>query len=446
MAKPATIPSRNIWENLFVVFNKVTQYPQTRIEDNLLVIFRYASVIRVIISVMLWLVITSQAEQQRLGNIVSIVDACLLMLYLSATPLQSSLKDRYLPIALVWATIMPLLTSTLTMVLFFITPIPVVIQVQMGLLENFVIFYSVGLTLPILLIPLLIVSWRYTRRVVVLYLVGITIFDALMIITFVPLGSRVAIALVLITFRLLILAFVGLIVNHLVTIQRAQAKVLEDYANTREHLIASQERNRLARELHDTLAHSLAAVTVQLEAVKVIWEAQPERAKQLVDASADTVRSGLQETRRALQALRAETLESLGFSESLHELAKTTQARYGFKVVASTKGDFTWLTSGQEHVLYRIVQEALQNSAKHADAQHATIEVQADNTALCISVYDNGVGFDPTAIDGKAHFGVQGMRERAQIVGADLTITSRIGQGTTIKVNLERKVDEHTHL
>ncbi|MEL6527664.1 MAG: sensor histidine kinase, partial [Chloroflexota bacterium] len=350
------------------------------------------------ISVLLWLVISSQIEEQRLGHLLTIIDASLLTIYLFATPLQMLFKDNYLPIALSWATITPLLTSTVTMFLFYTTPIPDGLQVQMGLVENFVIFYNVGITLPILLIPLLIVSWLYTRQLVGIYLLSITLFDAVIISLFVPLGNRILIAVVLISFRLIILAFVGFIVNYLVTIQRRQAQALRDYASTREHLITSQERNRLARELHDTLAHSLAAVTVQLEAVKVIWAVQPERAKQLVDESAETVRSGLQETRRALQALRAETLESIGFIESVHELAKTTQARYGFDVTINTTGDFAWLTNEQEHVLYRIVQEALQNGAKHANAQNMSITLQCSDNMLRLSVIDDGVGIDTLII------------------------------------------------
>ncbi|MEO1289972.1 MAG: hypothetical protein AAFV93_19625 [Chloroflexota bacterium] len=189
-----------------MVFNHITQPTQSRLNDNLLVIFRYASIIRVVISVLLWLVISSQIEEQRLGHLLTIIDASLLTIYLFATPLQMLFKDNYLPIALSWATITPLLTSTVTMFLFYTTPIPDGLQVQMGLVENFVIFYNVGITLPILLIPLLIVSWLYTRQLVGIYLLSITLFDAVIISLFVPLGNRILIAVVLISFRLIILA------------------------------------------------------------------------------------------------------------------------------------------------------------------------------------------------------------------------------------------------
>jgi signal transduction histidine kinase len=436
----------NLWENVLVASNRETNKPQNQQIDTLLTIFRYASIIRFVISVILWLVISSQTDEQRLGHLLISIDALLLTIYLFAMSLHALLKEQYLTIALVWATVVPLLTSTLTMYLFYTAPIPELFQSQIGLVENFVIFYNVGLTIPVLLIPLLIVSWLYRRQIVVFYLLGITLLDVVLIIFFVPVGIRLFVALALIAFRLLILTFVGLIVNYLVTIQRTQAKALRDYATTREHLIASQERNRLARELHDTLAHALAAVTVQLEAVKVIWDLQPERAKQLIDESADTVRLGLQETRRALQALRAETLESLGFIESIHQLAKTTQARYGFDVTVNATGDFTWLTSEQEHVLYRIVQEAVQNAARHAAPQHLIITIHASDNSLGLFVVDDGSGFDQKIIEMNGHFGVQGMQERAQLIGAELSVSSQPRQGTKIQLNFKRTSHEHSYL
>ena len=446
MANRATIQLRSLWENVLMGFNREMQKTQTIIDDNLLKIFRYVSLTRLIITVIALLFVTSQSIEPRLNRFLIIIDALLLTIYLFATPLQTILKERYLQIALVWVTIFPLLTSNLAMYLFFTSPPLELLQTEIGVVENFVIFYNIGLSVLTLLIPLLIMSWIYKKQTIVLYLLTISILDAAAIVLFVPMGSRILIAISMIVFRLFLLGFLGLIVNYLVGIQRTQANALRDYAATREHLVASQERNRLARELHDTLAHSLAAVTVQLEAVKVVWDLQPDRAKQLVDESAETVRSGLQETRRALQALRAETLESLGFIESIYELAKTTQARYGFDVNVNVTGDFAWLTNGQEHVLYRIVQEALQNGAKHANAHHLYITIHASDNTLRLSVVDDGIGFDTKVIAREGHFGIQGMRERAQLIGAELIISSQIEQGTRIDIHFERTANEDSYL
>jgi signal transduction histidine kinase len=430
---------RNLWENVLVVFNGEIQQPQTRQVDTLLTIFRYASIIRFVISVILWLVISSQTDEQRLGHILISFDALLLTIYLFATPLYSILKGLYLPIALVWATVIPLLSSTLTMYLFFTTPIPESFQSQIGLVENFVIFYNVGLTIPVLLIPLLIVSWLYKRQIVVFYLLGITLLDVLLIIFFVPVGIRIFVALALIAFRLLILTFVGLIVNYLVTIQRTQAKALRDYATTREHLIASQERNRLARELHDTLAHTLSAATVQLEAVSLIWEQQPQKARQMILKSTSMMREGLAETRRALQALRAGPLDHESLLDAITTLADSLMTRYPLQIEIQAAAPLMLQSAAVEHGLYRIVQEAMFNAARHAQARRLMVRVARARDNLVITIMDDGRGFVVQKAPAEGHFGLQGMVEQVQLIGAEVNITSEPGKGTTVTVTLPDK-------
>jgi len=423
-------------------------------DGNLLAIFRIATLSRFVISVILFTVVPFMAEAQNLGRLVNALDALLLCVYLFATPLQRLLKAHYMLVALVWASVIPLFISSLTIYLMFTAPLHLQLPFSTQRAETFIVLSNIALNLPTLLIPLLIVSWRYSQKVIIWFCLGTSILDIAVLAVFVPIGrTNLIVAFSLILFRLVILGLVGLVVNHLITIQRLQAKALRDantrlhdYAATRENLITSQERNRLARELHDTLAHTLAAATVQLEAVQVIWETQPERAKQLVQESAVTMRDGLQETRRALQALRAESLESIGFVASIHELAKSTQAGHGLDVTVNVTGSFAWLSNEQEHILYRITQEAIHNSTRHANAHHMTITLSANNNALSLSVVDDGVGFDGTNIDSYGHFGVQGMRERAEIIGANLSIGSEIGQGTTIHVKFERTPDADTHL
>jgi len=422
--------------------------------DNLLTIFRIATISRFVIALIIYLVLYTTVGEQNLGRFLAVIDALLLAIYLSAHPLRRLLGDRYLPIALLWAAITPLLTSLYTMYFFYSTPISVLRQEPIEQVTNFVVLSNIAQTLAILLIPLVIVSWRYARRSVIQFCVGTSVLDSALIILCVPLDdANLAVALSSIVFRLVILMLIGLMVNLLVTVQRTQAQALRDantrlrdYAATREQLITSQERNRLARELHDTLAHTLAAATVQLEAVQVIWEIQPERARQLVEESAVTLRGGLQDTRRALQALRAEPLESVGFVASIQLLAESIQARYKVNTTIETADDVLWLTHEQEHVVYRVAQEALLNSAQHAQAQHIRIKIQGTGMALRLTVKDDGTGFDPVAVDTNGHFGVQGMRERAAMIGAELNVSSRVGQGTQVEMLLNREPDENSNL
>jgi len=423
-------------------------------DGNLLAIFRIATFSRFVISAILFALVPFVAEAQSLGRLITALEALVLCVYLFATPLQRLFKSYYMLLALVWASVIPLFVSSLTIYLMFSTPLPEQLPISMQQAETFVVLSNVALNVPTLLIPLLIVSWRYNQKVVIWFCLGTTILDIAVLAVFVPVGQiNSIVAFSLILFRLIILVIVGLVVNHLITIQRSQAQALHDantqlrdYAATREHLITSQERNRLARELHDTLAHTLAAATVQLEAVQVIWETQPERAKQLVGASAVTMRDGLQDTRRALQALRAESLESIGFVASIQLLAESIQTRYKVVTTVETTDDFLWLTQEQEHVVYRVAQEALLNSAQHAQAQQITIKIEDVRGAMCVTIKDDGMGFDPSAVDTNAHFGVQGMRERAALIGAQLNVSTQVGKGTQIQLNLKRRTDAHSHL
>jgi signal transduction histidine kinase len=422
--------------------------------DNLLMIFRIATISRFVMALIFYLVFSITLDEPNPGRLLGVFEALVLVIYLSVDLLPRILSNRYMPIALLWAGLMPLLISNYTMYLFFVTPIPVPLQDRVEQVVNFVVLSNIAHTLLGLLIPLLIVSWRYTRKKVVQFCLVTSILDIALSALFLPLnGIHLILAMSLIVFRVIILMMVGLMVNHLVTVQRMQAQALRDanarlrdYATTREHLITSQERNRLARELHDTLAHTLAAATVQLEAVQVIWQTQPERARQLVQESAVTMRNGLRDTRRALQALRAEPLESVGLVASIALLAESIQSRYNVNTTIETADEVLWLTQEQEHVIYRVAQEALLNSAQHAHAQEIMIKIDEIGEALRLIIKDDGTGFDPSTVDVNAHFGVQGMRERASMIGAKLKFSSQIAQGTQVEMLLNREHDENSNL
>ena len=139
--------------------------------------------------------------------------------------------------------------------------------------------------------------------------------------------------------RLLLYLVVGFVITRMVSAQREQRQKLADanerlvaYAATAEQLAVSHERNRLARELHDTLAHTLSSLSVQLEAVDSVWGVAPEQAHDLLAKARANARSGLTETRRALQALRASPLEDLGLVLAVRNLAEATAARNGLVV------------------------------------------------------------------------------------------------------------------
>jgi signal transduction histidine kinase len=222
---------------------------------------------------------------------------------------------------------------------------------------------------------------------------------------------------------------------------RANAQ-LTHYATTLEQLATSRERNRLARELHDTLAHTLSGMAVQLEAAKTLWDMDPAQARDMLDQSLTATRSGLTETRRALQALRAAPLEDLGLVLAVCTLAES--------VAAQTGATLTWqgpdaarvenLSPDVEQCVYRVAQEALENVARHAGAKHLTVQLTQDKGRLTLQISDDGRGFDLSkASANNHHLGLTGMRERAEMIGGILHVESRLGNGTTIRLMVEDK-------
>jgi len=232
---------------------------------------------------------------------------------------------------------------------------------------------------------------------------------------------------------------VGAFISQLVTQLHDQQRSLEDantrlthYASTLESLTVSRERNRLAHELHDTLAHSLTAISVQLETVKAYWDVDPDEARAQLEQSLAATRAGIDETRRALKSLRASPLEELGLLLGIRRMAESTAARRGLSIDISLPSSLPPLSPDIEQCIYRVAQEAIENAVKHADSQALALSLAQSGETLTLVVRDDGAGFDPKAAEKTGHFGLLGMRERARLVGGTLDIASRPGQGTMV--------------
>lgn len=254
--------------------------------------------------------------------------------------------------------------------------------------------------------------------------------------------------------RAIIYLLLGYLITWLMQRQRAQRQALLEanrqqaetntklarYATTIEQLSISQERNRLARELHDTLAHSLSALSVQLEAVSSLWEVNPQAARQMLTQADETARTGLTEARRSLQALRATPLEEFGLTFALRDLAETAARRADLELDLELGRLTVNLPPAVEQGLYRIAQEALENVVRHARARRVCLKLANQTHTVQLLIADDGVGFEPGQEDGRPnHFGLRGMRERAAMLGGELQITSQPRQGVQIcvKVALE---------
>jgi len=290
-----------------------------------------------------------------------------------------------------------------------------------------------------LLLPLVLTAWQYNFPAVAGFILGATLLDLALTggVKQPLMTSLIGLAMA----RALIYALVGIIVTRIMAGQRTQRqtlaeanRLLVDHAATLEQLTISRERNRLAHELHDTLAHTLSAVAVQLEAVDSTWEANPAKAHELLHKSLAQTRSGLTETRRALQALRASPLEDLGLALAVRALAESTAQRGPIALEFTADAPLENLSPNQEQQIYRIAQEALTNVLKHAGARTLRVQLGSVDGQTRLTVTDDGQGIDRNANGADGHYGLQGMRERAALIGAILAIESSPGQGTTVRL------------
>lgn len=197
-----------------------------------------------------------------------------------------------------------------------------------------------------------------------------------------------------------------------------------------------EERNRLAREIHDTLAQGLTGIVVQLEAAERVAARRPERAAASLERARGLARRSLEEARRSLWNLRPTPLEHLSLSEALEQETKRLNDQTGLQVGFSVIGDERRLPSDDELNLYRIAQEALTNATKHAQAERVRVELTFNEESLRLSVVDDGIGGvnEIRDSDKSVGLGLVGMRERAHLLRGELHIESHPYEGTDITV------------
>ncbi len=196
---------------------------------------------------------------------------------------------------------------------------------------------------------------------------------------------------------------------------------------------ALEERNRLAREIHDTLAQGLTAVSLQLESADALLEAEanPAKVRQVVQHALALTRANLEEARRSVLDLRAVPLEEQTLVEALAALAEQTAVPIDLLV----QGEARPLPRRLETGIYRLAQEALQNVSRHAQANRAAVKLLFMPDAMKLVIADDGVGFDPTAVP-PDRFGLIGMNERVRLLNGRFHLQSAPGEGTHIEMVL----------
>jgi signal transduction histidine kinase len=288
----------------------------------------------------------------------------------------------------------------------------------------------------------LLVAWQYRWRAALSAALALCVADSVIALLFASAGSLLyPVLLMLLVTRVATVAGAAGGVSWLLERQREQKtrlasanRRLANYAATTEQLAISQERNRLARELLDTLAHSVTAITVQLEAIQALWSTEPESARTMLDSALQTAHSGSREARRALKALRASPLEDAGLCVAIGNLARAAAARGALQLELATPEDWTTTRPDQEQFLYRVAQEAIANVVRHARATELRVVLERGNGSIVLTVGDNGVGFVTGAVNTAAHFGLKGIEERVEMIGGRLIVESGPGSGTTVRV------------
>nr|WP_228053809.1 PAS domain S-box protein [Nodosilinea sp. LEGE 07298] len=198
-----------------------------------------------------------------------------------------------------------------------------------------------------------------------------------------------------------------------------------------------EERNRMAREIHDTLAQSFTGILAQVGAASQVLTDDVEATQAHLDLIKELARTGLTEARRSVIALRPQLLEEGSLQSALHSLiAQTRTAAMDTTLHYEIEGTVYALPTEVESNLLRMGQEALTNATKHANADEIRVQLVYDRDQVCLRVRDNGRGFGVGSISSSEGFGLLGMSERAERIGAQLTIRSQPGQGTEIIVTV----------
>jgi signal transduction histidine kinase len=203
-----------------------------------------------------------------------------------------------------------------------------------------------------------------------------------------------------------------------------------------QQLAVVKERNRLARDLHDSVTQALYGVTLYSEAAaRQLLSGETDLVSDHLCRIRETAQESLREMRLLIFELRLPILKQDGLASALQARLEAVESRVGLETELRADGDGR-LAPDIEEGLYRIALEALNNALRHAHASRVIVSLHRNNRTVAMEIADDGVGFDPTRARERGGFGLRGMEERAARMGGQLTVQSIPGNGTTIRVEV----------
>ena len=205
-------------------------------------------------------------------------------------------------------------------------------------------------------------------------------------------------------------------------LQNANRK-LEEYAQEQVRMTETRERNRLAREIHDTLGHSLTGIITGIEACIMLMDIAPEATKEQLRAIAQVARNGITDVRHSVNALRPDALETLDLEAAIRKLVDESESSTGVKIDLVFPVGLQDLDQDEEDVLYRIVQESITNAIRHGNATHIDVRIEREDNDLRIRIADNGKGCE----DIQSGFGLHHMQERIDMLKGTLSYSGKDG-------------------
>nr|WP_288327976.1 sensor histidine kinase [uncultured Clostridium sp.] len=205
---------------------------------------------------------------------------------------------------------------------------------------------------------------------------------------------------------------------------------LKDYASKTEKMTETRERNRLAREIHDTIGHSLTGIIAGIDACSTIIDYSPEGVKKQLDVIRKVAKQGINDVRRSVKALRPDVLENLSFEEAIEKMIFEIGDASKCNIILENQMDDLKFDSDEEDAIYRVIQESITNAIRHGHATKVYVTIYKRENDLVLIVTDNGIGCEKI----ESGFGLQHMKERVELLNGSIEFSSK--NGFTIIANI----------